>query len=74
MPNWFDPSEERQRLQKELIKIDADMKRADAKLGNAEFLRRAPGGGDRGEREKREESATRRAKINEALERLKGAA
>ena len=69
-----DISAERARLQKELAKVDADIERVDAKLSNADFLRRAPEEVVEGEREKREEAAVRRAKINEALERLKGAA
>ena len=59
---------------KEMAKIEADIKRIDAKLGNADFLARAPEELVEGEREKREEAVDRRGKIVEALERLKGAA
>jgi valyl-tRNA synthetase len=62
------------RLQKEMAKVDADIKRVDAKLGNPDFIARAPREILDLERERREEAETRRAKINEALERLKGAA
>jgi valyl-tRNA synthetase len=62
------------RLEKELAKVDADIKRVDAKLGNPEFVRKAPEEIIEGEKEKREEAEERRAKILEALERLKGAA
>jgi valyl-tRNA synthetase len=55
-------------------KVDADIARVDAKLGNADFLARAPEEVIDGEREKREEAQARRGKILEALERLKGAA
>jgi valyl-tRNA synthetase len=64
---------ERARLDKEMQKVDADIKRADAKLNNADFLARAKEEVVEGEREKREEAEGRRAKIVEALERLKGA-
>jgi valyl-tRNA synthetase len=69
-----DISAERARLQKELAKVDSDIKRVDGKLDNADFVARAPEEVVEGEREKREEAEQRRAKINEALERLKGAA
>jgi valyl-tRNA synthetase len=65
---------EKTRLEKEMARVDSDIARIDAKLGNGDFLRRAPEEVVEGEREKREEAAARRAKIVEALERLKGAA
>jgi valyl-tRNA synthetase len=65
---------ERARLQKELAKADADIKRVDAKLGNADFMARAPEEVVIEQRERREEAEARRAKILEAQERLKGAA
>ncbi len=55
----------------EIAKVDADIKRADAKLNNADFMARAKEEVVEGEREKREEAEGRRAKILEALERLK---
>lgn len=64
---------ERARLDKELVKADADIKRVDAKLGNADFVARAPEEVIDEQREKREEAEARRTKILEALERLKGA-
>ena len=70
----FDLEKERARLEKALAKVDADIKRVDAKLGNPDFVKRAPEEIIDGEREKREEAEGRRAKILEALERLKGAA
>jgi valyl-tRNA synthetase len=70
----IDLAAERARLEKEIAKVDADIKRVDAKLANADFLARAPEEVVESEREKREEAAARRAKIVEALERLKGAA
>jgi valyl-tRNA synthetase len=69
-----DLAAERGRLEKEMAKVAGDIARIDAKLGNADFLERAPEEVVEGEREKREEAEGRRAKIVEALERLSGAA
>ncbi len=68
----IDLAAERARLEKEIAKVEADIKRVDAKLGNADFIARAPEEVVEGEREKREEARARKAKIVEALERLKG--
>jgi valyl-tRNA synthetase len=65
---------EKTRLEKEMARVDSDIARIDGKLGNADFVRRAPEEVVEGEREKREEAAQRRAKIKEALARLAGAA
>ena len=70
----IDFAAERTRLDREMAKVEADIKRLDAKLGNADFLARAPEELVEGEREKRDEADGRRQKIVEALERLKGAA
>jgi valyl-tRNA synthetase len=70
----IDFAAEKARLEKEMTRVNSDIARIDAKLGNGDFLKRAPEDVVEGEREKREEAAARRAKINEALERLKGAA
>jgi valyl-tRNA synthetase len=69
-----DLAAERARLGKEMAKADADIARVDAKLGNANFVARAPEEVVEEEKEKREEAQARKAKIAEALERLKGAA
>jgi len=68
-----DLAAERARLAKEMAKCDADIARVDQKLGNADFLKRAPEEVVEGERDKREEAKARKAKLAEALERLKGA-
>jgi valyl-tRNA synthetase len=68
----IDLDAERARLAKELAKVDADIRRIDGKLGNADFLARAPEEVVEGEREKRAEALTRRRKIVEALDRLQG--
>jgi valyl-tRNA synthetase len=69
----IDLAAERARLNKEMAKADADIARVDQKLGNSDFLKRAPEDVVEGEREKREEAQERKAKITEALERLEGA-
>ena len=69
----IDFAAERVRLDKEMQKAEADIKRVDAKLGNPKFVANAPEEIIEGEREKRDEAAARRAKIVEALERLKTA-
>jgi valyl-tRNA synthetase len=70
----IDFAAEQARLEKEMARAAADIARVDAKLENADFLRRAPEDVVEGEREKREEAEARRVKTLEALERLKGAA
>ncbi len=70
----IDLAAERARLAKEMAKANADIARVDAKLGNANFVARAPEEVVEEEKEKREEAEMRKAKIAEALERLKGAA
>jgi valyl-tRNA synthetase len=67
----IDLGAEQARLTKELAKADADIKRVDAKLGNEAFMARAPEEIVEEERDKREEAEGRRAKILEALDRLK---
>ena len=69
----IDLDAERGRLNKELQKAEADIKRVDAKLGNPNFVANAPEDIIEGEKEKREEAEARRGKIVEALERLNSA-
>ncbi|MBZ0141822.1 MAG: valine--tRNA ligase, partial [Pseudorhodoplanes sp.] len=70
----IDLAAEKARLEKEIARADADIKRVDAKLGNEKFVANAPEDIVEEEKQKREEAQARRAKIVEALERLKGAA
>jgi valyl-tRNA synthetase len=70
----IDFSAEKARLEKEMARVKSDIARIDAKLANADFVARAPEDVVEGEREKRDEAEARWLKINEALERLKGAA
>ncbi|MGB7885106.1 MAG: valine--tRNA ligase [Xanthobacteraceae bacterium] len=70
----IDLAAESARLAKEMAKADADIARVDAKLNNANFVARAPEDVVEEEKEKREEALGRKAKIAEAIERLRGAA
>jgi valyl-tRNA synthetase len=70
----IDLSAERARLAKEMAKCDADIARVDAKLGNPNFVARAPEEVVEEEKEKRDEAQARKAKVAEALERLKASA
>jgi valyl-tRNA synthetase len=69
----IDLAAEKVRLEKELAKAQADIARVDAKLGNEKFVANAPEEVIDEQREKREEADGRRAKIVDALERLKAA-
>jgi valyl-tRNA synthetase len=69
----IDFAAERARLEREMARLDAEIARIDGKLANADFVRRAPEEVVEGERERREAAQARRAKIVEALERLKEA-
>jgi valyl-tRNA synthetase len=67
----IDLGAEKARLEKEKAKAETEINRIDTKLGNADFIARAPEEVVEADREKREEAAAGRAKILEALERLK---
>jgi valyl-tRNA synthetase len=67
----IDLAAESARLDKEIAKAEADIKRVDAKLSNEKFVANAPDEIVEEEKEKREAAIGRRAKILEALERLK---
>jgi valyl-tRNA synthetase len=69
----IDLTTERARLDKEIAKADADISRVDAKLSNEKFVANAPEEIVEDEKEKREAAVARKAKIMEALERLKNA-
>ena len=70
----IDLSAEQARLEKELAKAEADIKRVDAKLSNEKFVANAPEEIVEEEKEKRDAAGARKAKILEALELLKKAA
>jgi valyl-tRNA synthetase len=69
----IDFSAEKARLDKELARAEADIKRVDSKLANEKFVANAPEEIVEEEKEKREAAVERKAKILEALERLKRA-
>ena len=69
----IDLDAERARLAKEIQKIDVDVGKIDAKLGNADFIRRAPEEVVEEQRERRDEAIGRKAKMEEALGRLRDA-
>ena len=68
----IDVAAEQARLEKELAKAEGDIKRADAKLSNEKFVANAAEEVVEEEREKRAAAEARKAKVQEALERLKG--
>jgi valyl-tRNA synthetase len=70
----IDLSAEQARLEKEIGKAEADIKRVDAKLGNDKFVANAPEEIVEEEKEKRDAAVARKEKLLEALERLKQAA
>jgi len=67
-----DLAAERARLAKEIAKAESDISRVDAKLGNDKFVANAPEEIVEEEKDKREAASARRAKFQEALERLQG--
>jgi valyl-tRNA synthetase len=66
----IDFSAEKARLDKELARAEADIKRVDAKLSNEKFVANAPEEIVEEEKEKRDAAMARKAKILEARERL----
>jgi len=69
----IDLDAERARLAKEIQKLDVDIGKIDAKLGNADFIKRAPEEVVEEQRERREDALARKTKMEEALGRLKDA-
>jgi valyl-tRNA synthetase len=69
----IDVAAEHTRLDKEIAKADADIKRAESKLANEKFVANAAEEVVEEEREKREAALARKVKLLEALERLKQA-
>src|SRR5262249_61617739 len=67
----IDLAAEKARLEKEKGKAEADINRIDAKLGNPDFIARAPEEVVEADREKREEAMARRGEILGAVERLR---
>jgi len=67
-----DLAAERARLAKEIAKADGDIKRVDTKLANEKFVANAPEELVEEEKDKRDAAIARKAKFQEALERLQG--
>jgi len=65
-----DLAAERARLSKEIAKAEADIKRVDTKLANEKFVANAPEELVEEEKDKRDAAVARKAKFQEALERL----
>ena len=65
-----DLAAEKTRLTKEIAKEEGEVRRVDAKLNNADFVRRAPEEVVEENRERREEALSRIDKLKAALERL----
>ncbi len=69
----IDVSAEKARLEKEIAKLDGEIARFDKKLANRGFLEKAPPEVVETERERRDEAAHARAKLDDAVERLSAA-
>ena len=70
LEGFIDFAKERARLSKDLKKAEDEVARVDQKLGNANFISRAPEDVVQELRDKREEHEATRAKVAEALKRL----
>jgi valyl-tRNA synthetase len=68
---FIDVAAERARLQKALAAAEGEIERVDRKLGNADFMAKAPESVVAENREKRSEAEAAKAKLAAALERLK---
>ena len=66
----IDLAAERARLQRELDRIDKEIAKIDAKLGNAQFIAKATEEVVEEQRERREEASALRGKVEAALARL----
>jgi valyl-tRNA synthetase len=62
------------RLAKDIAKFDGEIAKMEAKLGNSEFVRKAPEEVVEELRERRDEESTKRAKLAAALAQIKGGA
>ncbi|MBI1206000.1 MAG: valine--tRNA ligase [Azospirillum sp.] len=68
----IDLDHERTRLTKEIAKLDAEIVKIERKLGNAEFMAKAPEEVVEDNRDRRDEAAAARTKLNAALAMLAG--
>ena len=66
----IDFAQERARLTKEIARLEGEITKIDKKLGNAEFVAKAPEEVVEENRERRAEAVTARDKLQTALDRL----
>src|SRR5690606_10160458 len=66
----IDLAVEKARLEKEVAKLDGEIAQVDKKLGNEQFVSKAPEEVIEEQKSRREAAVTRRAKIHDALRRL----
>lgn len=74
LASLIDVDAETARLRKELGKLEDEVKKIDAKLGNAKFLAGAPEHVVEEQRERKSDAQAAMAKFTDALKRLEGAA
>ncbi len=67
-----DVAQERQRLEKEIARLDKDVQRHEGKLNSEGFTAKAPAEVVETERERRDEAVAARDKLKQALARLQG--
>jgi valyl-tRNA synthetase len=70
LADFIDVEKEKQRLAKEIAKLNQEVAKIDAKLGNPQFVERAPEEVIEEQRDRRDEATATAAKLTEALQRL----
>ena len=70
LADMIDLTAERARLQKDIVRLEADVTKFDAKLANADFLKRAPEEVVEENRQKRADATSQIVKLRAALERI----
>jgi valyl-tRNA synthetase len=70
LAEFIDISAEKARLQKEIGKLDAEVSQIDKKLGNEQFVAKAPEEVIEEQKARRQAAADRRSRIGDALQRL----
>ena len=68
----IDLKAERARLEKEIRKLDGEVSKIDAKLGNAQFMSKAPEDVVAEQRERRDDAVATTARLRQAMDRLAG--
>jgi valyl-tRNA synthetase len=70
LAEFIDIPTEKARLQKEIGKLDAEVSQIDKKLGNEQFVAKAPEEVIDEQKARRQAAAERRSRIGDALQRL----